>query len=143
MFGAMRIGVFGELGKPLLERDSKRGINCDLSERSFPSAVTHDGKRLAHASMVGTQQDAASRNVQSGKHCAGNVPGIYVASVRYDAADGGNCLFRGREVRANVSQQGVGIARIEAPGHGGMSYGRLHGHLLRTPGLSQVIGWQC
>src|SRR5437660_12899885 len=124
MFGAMRIGVFGELGKPLLERDSKRGINCDLSERSFPSAVTHDGKRLAHASMVGTQQDAASRNVQSGKHCAGNVAGIYIASVRYDAADGGNCLFRGREVAAHIGTQDAGIARIETSGNGGTSYGR-------------------
>src|SRR5438876_9646772 len=143
MFGVMRIGVFGELGKPLLERDSKRGINCDLSERSFPSATAHDGKRLTHAGMVGTQHNATSRNIQSGKYCAGNVSGIYVASVRYDAADRGNRFFRGREVRANVSQQGVVIARIEAPGHGGMSYGRLHGHLLRTPGLSQVIGWQC
>src|ERR1700674_699208 len=105
MFGAMRIGVLGELRKALLKRISKRRIDCDLSERSFPSAIAHDGEWLAHAGMVGTQHNAASRNIQSRKHCAGNVSGIYVAGVRYDAANCRNCLFRGREVAAHISKQ--------------------------------------
>src|SRR4029077_11884447 len=131
MFGTMRIGVFGELGEPLLERVGKRRIDCDLSERSFPGARTHDGKRLANAGMVGTKHNAALRNIQSGKHCASNVSEIYVAGVRYDAANRRNCLFRGREVAAHISKQDAGIARIETPGNRGTSYGRFHGHLVR------------
>src|SRR5438270_5916188 len=140
MFGAMRIGVFSELREPLLECISKRGIDCDLSEGSFPSAMAHDGERLAHAGMVGTQHNAASRNIQSRKDCAGNVSGIYVASVRYDAANCRNCLFRGREVAAHVSKQDAGIARVETPGNGGTSYGRFHGHLVRKALVSKSLG---
>ena len=82
----MRLSVFAEKRKALLQSGCQRGIDRHLAQRRLPRALAHDGQRMSHAGVVGAHQDAALRQIEPRIHRARHVSGVHVSGVRHHAA---------------------------------------------------------
>src|SRR5260370_41797776 len=73
-------------------------MDGQVTQRSPPPPFFHDRQRMPESGVVGAEHNAAGRNLEPREYCPCNLSGIDVASVRYDAADGGDeRLRRGKE----------------------------------------------
>src|SRR5215472_10103850 len=114
MLSAVRCGVGCKRGQCVEKLRSKIRIDGQVSKRRLPFALVHYGEWMAAAGVVGAKYDRTIGNFNSRKYCASHLPGINVAGVRDNAADGADRLLLGREIGVHIGTQNSGIRWIES-----------------------------
>src|ERR1035437_5038709 len=91
---------------------------------------------MTEAGVIGTENDAASRNLECCINRARHLSGVDVSGMRRHAADCRTGLFLGREAGMDHVEQGGRITGVESAGYGRMAYGS-HG---RRPARALTVG---